>query len=65
MTPPPWPTLSIKAFDDFVTPIVAPTAIGRNNICRVEFAPAEDARLCTAHRYLTIRGIADPVLVSI
>jgi hypothetical protein len=55
MTPPPWPILSIKAFDDFVTSITDPTATGWNDSCGTRFTPAEDARLCTAHINLTTR----------
>ena len=49
-------TLSVEGFDDFVTSIVAPTATGWNDSCRAGFAPAEDARLCTAHNKLTLRA---------
>jgi hypothetical protein len=42
-------TLFIEGFSDFVTSIAAPIATGWNDSCRAGIAPAEDARLCTAH----------------
>jgi hypothetical protein len=48
-------TRCVKGSDDFVASIAAPTATGWNDRCRAGFAPAEDARLCTAHRNLTLR----------
>jgi VIT1/CCC1 family predicted Fe2+/Mn2+ transporter len=43
-------TLSIEGFSDFVSSIAAPIATGWNDSCRAGIAPAEDARLFTAHQ---------------
>ena len=48
-------TRCVKGSDDFVASIAAPTATGWNDSCRAGFAPAEDARLGTAHSILTLR----------
>src|ERR1700722_1895462 len=52
----PQATRCVKGSDDFVASIAAPTATGWNDSCRAGFAPAEDARLGTAHSILTLRG---------
>ncbi len=46
----------IEGFDEFVACLAAPTATGWNDSCQAGFAPAEDARLFTAHSFLTLRG---------
>jgi hypothetical protein len=53
----PQATRCVQGSDDFVASIAAPTATGWNDSCRAGFAPAEDARLGTAHSILTLREL--------